>query len=256
MVKTTFKRYEAKYKIKQIKQKAFLAAISEYIEPAKFRKYMVQNLYYDTEDWEVIRQSIEKPLYKEKMRLRYYGNKPYNKRTGEDTSLFLEMKKKYMGEVYKRRIEIPVEKLYGKDIRDVVADEPSQISQELAFYLQTNPVSEKLYISYQREAYTGVKEKDLRITFDTEVQYRLEELSFQSTLKGRSPLSPETVILEIKTQEGIPLWLTNALSEYKIFPVTFSKCGICYLVEQVQGSLISYTNYAEGVFRCEAGDLL
>ena len=217
-----FKRYEAKYLITKAQSTALLETLSTHMISDQFGEYLVQNLYYDTENWDVIRTSIEKPIYKEKMRLRCYGT------PAKESDLYLELKKKHKGIVYKRRIAFPGLRLSGKDVRDIVAEEPSQISQELGFYLKINPVFEKIYLSYKRRAFTGTTDKGLRITFDTDIRYRLHDLAFQKPDLGTSILLPGQTIMEIKTLGGMPLWLARTLSKHKIYQTSFSKYGSCY----------------------------
>jgi hypothetical protein len=217
-----FERYEKKYLITRERGAALMSILSQRATPAGFGEYTVQNLYFDTENWDVIRASIEKPLYKEKMRLRCYGA------PNREGRLFLELKKKYKGIVYKRRIPVSAEAFPGKSIREIVSGESSQISRELDFYLRTNPVFEKIYISYRRIAFDGTEDEGLRVTFDTDVRFRSYDLHFERPEDGRLVLPPAGMLMEIKTLGGIPLWLTRALSENGIFPRSFSKYGVCY----------------------------
>jgi len=185
-------------------------------------EYLVQNLYYDTDGWDAIRCSIEKPYYKEKIRLRCYGE------MNQESRLFFELKKKYNGIVYKRRIVIPAKNFLSSSIRDVVSKEISQISREIDFYMQANAVSEKMYISYMRTAFVGIADEGLRITFDRDMRIRLDCLNYTRPGIGHALLPQDAMLMEIKTLGGMPLWLTRALSEGEIFPTSFSKCGTCY----------------------------
>lgn len=217
-----FKRHEAKYLITKAQKALLLDTISQYVVSDKFDEYIVQNLYYDTENWDIIHRSIEKPLFKEKMRLRCYGLKT------QDSKFFLELKKKYKGIVYKRRIAFSGMMLSDSGVRDIVEQEASQIAHELDFYLKSVPVRERMYLSYKRSAYAGTEDSGLRMTFDTDVRYRVHDLDFKQPDKGSPILSPEKVIMEIKVPYGMPLWLVQILSENEIYPASFSKCGVCY----------------------------
>lgn len=221
-MKNVFQRNETKYLITEKQCTALLEDLKEHIRPDEFGDYLVQNLYYDTKNWDIIRKSIEKPLYKEKMRLRCYGT------LTEQRKLFLELKKKYKGVVYKRRVAFPAIKKMNAEIRDLIEEEATQISRELAFHLFKNPVDEKMYLSHKRRAFAGVEDKELRITFDKDIRYRIRDLDFKMPDVGTSILSADMVILEIKVGGGMPLWLTQALSKHKIFPRSFSKYGTCY----------------------------
>ncbi|MCL2412168.1 MAG: polyphosphate polymerase domain-containing protein, partial [Treponema sp.] len=209
-----------------------------------FGDYIVQNLYYDTNNWDIIRESVEKPLYKEKLRLRLYGQ--YN----SESRGFLELKKKYNGIVYKRRFAFPLSELKKRNVQEIVSADNSQISREIDFYLKRKQVSEKIYIAYKRIAYTGGKlhqhaaaaarslsgsnteNNELRITFDKDIVFRLNSLdSFKGIFNpnnGRQILRQNQMLMEIKTTGVMPLWLARTLSENNIFSIPFSKVGICF----------------------------
>ena len=221
-MQSTFKRYEKKYIITREQHAAFYDVLTRHMTPDNFGEYLVQNLYYDTDGWDVIRASIEKPSYKEKMRLRCYGE------MNQESRLFLELKKKYKGIVYKRRMAIPARTFPTGSVRGVLSSDPSQIAREFDFYLKTNAVSGKIYISYWRSAYVGIEDSELRITFDKDIRFRLDCLDYFDPGSGHFILPQDKMVMEIKTPGGMPLWLARALCENKIFPTPFSKFGVCY----------------------------
>ena len=218
-----FKRCEEKYLMTKEQHAAIQNTFFLHMEPDEYGEYLVQNLYYDTENWDIIRASLEKLVYKEKLRLRCYGT------LEQSSGLYLELKKKYKGVVYKRRIPIPMDGFCVENVRDIVADNPSQIARELDFYLKTNAVSEKIYISYKRSAYAGVEDKNLRVTFDTDVRYRLDLLDYSQPENGYAILPRDGVLMEIKTLGAMPMWMVRSLCENRIFPTSFSKYGMCYI---------------------------
>jgi SPX domain protein involved in polyphosphate accumulation len=217
-----FKRYEKKYLVTREQGTALQELFLRHMEADRYGSYLVQNLYFDTDNWDAIRESVDKPIYKEKMRLRCYGVPQ------QGTDLFLELKKKYKGIVYKRRVAIPSASLSGKTVRDAVCTEPSQIARELGFYLKSNAVSEKIYIAYRRVALAGVQDDGLRVTFDTDLCFRTDRLDFTHPHVGLPILPGNDMLMEIKTLGGMPMWMVRILSESKIYPTTFSKYGVCY----------------------------
>ena len=221
-MQSIFKRYEKKYIITKEQSIQLQKAISQYMTQDQYGEYLVQNLYYDTENWDIIRASIEKPLYKEKMRLRCYGE------SSGESKFYLELKKKYKGVVYKRRIAIPAQSLIGNSVQAAITETPSQISRELDFYMRSNGVSEKIYIAYQRLAFAGIADEGLRVTFDADVRFRLDDLSFSNSTAGQYILPDGEILMEVKALGGMPLWVANALSENGVFPTSFSKFGTCY----------------------------
>jgi SPX domain protein involved in polyphosphate accumulation len=221
-VQSIFKRYEKKYLITREQYAALENVISRHMAPDSFGEYLVQNLYYDTDGWDVIRASIEKPAFKEKMRLRCYGE------INQESRLFLELKKKYRGVVYKRRMAISAKTVSGGSVPHLVPDGGSQMEREMDFYIKANAVSPKIYISYRRAAFVGIEDKGLRVTFDAGIRFRLDCLDYSRPGAGHSILPRDKMVMEIKTPGGMPIWLARALCEDKIFPTAFSKYGVCY----------------------------
>jgi hypothetical protein len=221
-MQSIFKRYERKYIVTREQYASLENVLSRHLEPDAFGEYLVQNLYYDTDGWDVIRASIEKPAYKEKMRLRCYGE------MNQESKLFFELKKKYKGIVYKRRMAVPAKTLPAGSVLDVVPDGASQIARELDYYMKTNAVSGKIYISYWRTAFAGIADRELRVTFDTDIRFRLDCLDSFHPGDGHFILPRDKMLMEVKTPGGMPVWLARALCENKIFPTAFSKFGVCY----------------------------
>ncbi|MDR1061395.1 MAG: polyphosphate polymerase domain-containing protein [Clostridiales bacterium] len=224
-MQSIFKRYEQKHLVTREQAAALAGAFSRRMAPDRYGEYLVQNLYYDTAGWDVVRASIEKPVYKEKLRLRCYGV------PNRESKAFLELKKKYRGVVYKRRIAFPAQALGGGTVRAIVSRDSSQIGRELDFYMRANPVSERMYISYLRTALAGEAggpEAGLRVTFDTDVRFRLDLLDYAHPGDGWGALPSDRALMEIKTLGGMPMWMARALCENGAFPAGFSKYGACY----------------------------
>jgi len=222
-LENVFKRREIKFILNREQYTAVKKSFATRMVADEYANYLVQNVYFDTDNWSVIRESIEKPLYKEKLRLRCYGI------PRRDTFMFLELKKKFDGIVYKRRIAFPMEEIFenSKNLHRIIAQDSSQIGRELAFYLETHPVYERVYIAYQRQAFFDGN--DLRVTFDTDTHFRLHSLGYENPRDGNLLIPPDSAIMEIKTGSGVPLWLTEVLSGKKIYPTTFSKYGTGYI---------------------------
>ena len=216
-----FTRYEKKFLITKGQAASLVAALNERMKPDLYDSYWVQNLYFDTENWDVIHTSMQRPYYKEKMRLRYYG-------TPDGASeAYLELKKKYAGVVYKRRIALPLAAITSP-LEEVLASHQTQIAKELDFYLRTNKVSQKMFVAYRRRAFSCDEHPGLRLTLDTDIRYRSDELHFQEPNEGRIVLSDDYQLMEIKFPASIPLWLARLCSENGIFATTYSKYARCF----------------------------
>jgi len=231
-MKNIFRRREKKYLITNEQGAALQKITSRYTVIDRQGEYLIRDLYYDTDNWDIICKSIEKPSYKEKLRLRLYGE--YN----SESQGFLEIKRKYDDIVYKRRIAFPIDELKNRRVMEIVSADDSQISREIRYFLRINPVTEKIHITYKRTAYEGNKNSGLRITFDRDIAFHLCPLNndfFNEynpdsgyRIENHKILDPNQMLMEIKTEDAIPLWLTSILSENNIFPVSFSKFGVCY----------------------------
>lgn len=221
MCVTVFKRYELKYLIDKAKFNELIAKAAGRLKPDEYGKSTVLSLYYDTDDFRLIRRSIEAPEYKEKLRLRSYGM------LSVGGAAFLELKKKYEGVVYKRRVKL------GKSEVISGAVGSGQIAEEIKYFknFYGNPTP-KFLIIYDRLAFSG--ENDLRVTFDTNIRYRIDRLGLNSGLDGTPIISKNEVLMEIKTGAAIPLWLAKILSELKIYKTSFSKCGEAYKAELIK----------------------
>lgn len=223
----SFKRYERKYLIDKATAQSFLSLISSRLDYDAFcvggKKYRIYNIYFDTDDLAVIRESVAKPAFKEKARFRAYDN------YAETGTGFLEIKRKIRGVVVKRRIS-----LSERDALKFVSSgvlpcgDDSQMARELAWYFKCNDVGPKAYISYDRMAFFCTDDKNIRVTFDDNVLYRTQNVSIEAGDGGTPLLPPDLCILELKFAEAMPIWLSNALSECKIYPHSFSKYGNVY----------------------------
>ena len=222
-IQTNFKRYEKKFFLTREQYRLFLKKIDSFVKADAFPHYTICNLYYDTDNFALIRASIEKPVYKEKLRVRSYGTPT------ESDKVFVELKKKYEGVVYKRRVPTPpafVEPLLSGFRR---GDENPQISKELAYFNRFYRLQPEVFIAYDRQAFQGIENKELRITFDTKLRYRLENLDLRNGDYGEPILNDEDkILMEIKIPGTCPLWLSRILSELKIHSFSFSKYGTCY----------------------------
>ena len=221
-MKTIFSRNEKKYIISQAQSDKLKLRLTEFMKPDKYSTYWVQNLFYDTENWDMIHTSMEKPYYKEKMRLRCYGS------ILETDRVFLELKKKYSGTVYKRRVPLSPSDVIAMPIEEILLKNNSQISKELKYHIQRTGVAKKFYLSYYRNAFVCLNNSDLRLTIDTNIRYRLNNLNFVQSINYGTALDSNMFLLEIKTASNIPLWLTNLLGELGIYSTPFSKYAACF----------------------------
>ena len=218
-----FKRYELKYLLTQEQKQIVLHAMEPYMQLDKYGRTTIRNIYYDTDDYLLIRRSIEKPVYKEKLRIRSY------KRAKPESTVFVELKKKYQSVVYKRRISLPEKGAMEWIDKDHHCHDGTQIASEIEYFIDyyktLHPV---VFLSYEREAYYCTNGSDFRVTFDDTILCRQEDLSLKSEAYGIPLLPEDTVLMELKCSGGIPLWMTRVLSSQHIYKTSFSKYGTAY----------------------------
>lgn len=229
MSNTVFNRYEKKFLINNDVYEQLVERLSEYMVPDSHSRdggiYSICNIYYDTDNDYLIRKSIDKPIYKEKLRLRSYGT------PSMDSEAFIEIKKKFKGNVNKRRITMSLKEAVAyldEDIKPESISENSQIFKEIEYMRQRYTLEPKVYLSYDRRAYYGKDDRELRITFDRNITTRRENLKLESGSYGNKLLPENYWIMEIKISQAIPLWLADILAELKVYKTSFSKYGTEY----------------------------
>lgn len=219
-----FRRRELKFLLDGRQREELEQLLREYMVPDKYGRSTICNLYYDTEDFRLIRHSLEKPVYKEKLRLRSYGV------VEPGTDVFLEMKKKYQGIVYKRRMQVTEEEAKAFMERSAPLPQDNQIGRELIYFRDFyGDLEPRVHLSYEREAWFGKEDSGFRMTLDQNIRYRTADLSLASPVGGSKILPDEMSLLEVKASGGIPLWLMEHLSRSRIHKQSFSKYGRAYM---------------------------
>ena len=220
-----FQRYEKKYLLDTKQYSYIRELLDKYMNHDKFYKTRVNSIYYDTDSCELIRRSIEKPEYKEKLRIRTYGD------VKDDDKVFVELKKKYDGIVYKRRTK-SVYRDVLKNIYECKFDD-QQIGNEIRYALKYyDHLKPAYFISYLRTSYVANDDNNIRITFDQDIRYRHNHLSLENE-KDDEPVT-DKIIMELKVNGSIPLWLSHILNEVRVYPQGFSKVGTAYLKELME----------------------
>ena len=215
------KRYELKYIITKEQEDFLKARLKGHLYVDEFGKTSIASLYYDTPDYRFIRESNDKPVFKEKLRLRSYGL------ADDNSPVFLELKRKAYGVVYKRRIRSTI-----PEIKSFLEGETSdlgegQINKEIDYFVSQNELVPACLIIYDRTAYYEPN-GDLRLTIDNNPRFRMDDLDLRVSMDGE-PLLPEGYsILEVKVQGAMPLWLSKILNEGRIYKTSFSKYGEAY----------------------------
>ena len=234
--KKSFDRIEKKYLITTKNRETLLKSIHENMDEDAYFKSGVFNIYFDNDNYDLIIQSIDHPIFKEKLRARSYEG--YDK-------VFFEIKTKLLSRDenigYKRRVLVTL-----KDYDDLVNHkatmlklacrkienrEDIQIAREIDYFINHFDLKPKILVYYDRESYVG--SDGLRITFDTDLRYRTKSLKFSRNSHDKSYFKDKnSIIMEIKAGGALPLWLVHTLSAEHIYPQRFSKIGKIY--EQIR----------------------
>lgn len=217
-----FQRIETKYLLTKTKQEEFLNEIEPYMQLDEYGLHTICNIYYDTPQYELIRRSIEKTKYKEKLRLRSYGV-PDNSQ-----EVYIEIKKKYQKVVYKRREGVTMREADAYLNHGIKPSKDSQILHEIDYFMQHYKPEGKLFLAYDRMAYFGREDSSIRITFDRNIRSREYDLDLRKGDYGELLFENGEQIMEIKVGQAMPIWLADSLAKLEIYPVSFSKYGRIY----------------------------
>ena len=218
-----FERYEIKYLLTREQKDTVMSAMAPHMEPDSFGRSTIRNLYYDTDNYRLVRRSQERPLYKEKLRVRSYCTaKP-------DDEVFIELKKKYNSVVYKRRTGIREKEVADYLAGRILAPKRCQITDEIDYFRQFyGTLAPRVFLSYEREAFFEKGNGSFRVTFDENILWRTTDLSLEAGIYGENILKPGQTLMELKTAGGIPLWMVDILTGQKLQRTSFSKYGSAY----------------------------
>lgn len=261
MAQMVFKRREVKYLLTDEQRAEIIDAFAGYMVDDEYGKSTVCNIYYDTPTQLLIRRSIEKPNYKEKIRVRSYGPaKPGG-------NVFLELKKKYDHIVYKRRCVAPLEKALA--FFDGTYEPKSQIEREIIYSIRRyEGLYAYCYLAYDREAFYGANDHEFRVTFDSNQRFRTTNVDLTTEPEGELILPDGLNIMEVKAGGAVPLWFAHYLTEHKLYRTSFSKIGRAYTALYKRGEVKvpvtdhgmtdklllpdEYTSYLQGTTRAAA----
>lgn len=222
MAQTVFQRYEKKYLLNREQYAALRDRLSGRMQEDRYGSYTICNIYYDTPDYRLIRASLDKPVYKEKLRLRSYGT------PDSQSPVFLELKKKFKGVVYKRRAVLTLEEAQAFLWDGERPSGQEQILNEIDWAMQFYRPEPKVFIGYDRIALCSEEEPELRVTFDTGLRWRNAALDLSKGDWGAPIRRDGKILMELKLPGVMPLWMAHLLGDLQIYPTSFSKYGACY----------------------------
>lgn len=222
----TFQRGEKKFYLNQTQYNKLRDALVGKMSVDQYGRHTILNVYCDNDYNESIIKSISKPVYKEKLRLRAYGIPT------DDSIAFLEIKKKFKGVVYKRRIAVPYKEAWDYLCSNKKLADNSQQAREIDYLKTRMCLKPHVFVGYDRIAMYGLEDKELRITFDTNIRYRYEDIDLRLGDCGKLLVWQGHYVMEIKCLGSLPIWLIGILTKESIYPVSFSKVGNVFLKNQ------------------------
>lgn len=227
-IKQTIQRVEKKYIVTSVQYEELLQRMQPNIEEDEFPTSAIYNLYLDTEDFRLITNSLEKPIYKEKLRIRSYGERAIN----DHKDVFFEIKKKYKDTVCKRRITLENDEM-NLFLEHKGNYRTTQIEKEISYALRFYDVEPLIFLAYNRQSFKGNEDSTLRITFDFHIRSRFHDLCLADRFEDKELLNSGEAVMEIKAMHTLPLWLVAILSDMKLYPTSFSKVGMVYKKERL-----------------------
>jgi hypothetical protein len=219
---TRMQRIEKKFLLTRTETERLRKKLSQYVLPDAYPFSSIRNVYYDTSTFSLIRASIEKPAFKEKLRLRSYST------PSSTDDVFVELKRKCKGVVYKRRIEMPLGDAVRFLSHEYAPEKPDQVMREIEWLTSRYELEPRVCVNYERFAFKGIHQPDLRITFDSKLSWQTHDPSLACPDWGASALPDDLSIMEVKCAGAMPLWLARMLSLEEVFPTSFSKYGYIY----------------------------
>lgn len=214
---TVFERSEKKYLVPKAQWPQVVRGMAGHMQQDEYGKHTICSIYYDTPDFACAQAQLQKPDYREKLRLRSYGIPQ------SQDIVYLEMKKKLGKVTHKRRMGLTLAETRDYIQWGLPPCDTGQVFGEIDWFVQQNQPEAKAVICYDRVALLGIEEEELRITFDFDVRWRSECLDLAKGDWGSGLLAPGQVLMEVKANEALPLWLAHGLSEQGLFPQSCSK---------------------------------
>lgn len=235
MIKKIFKRVEQKYILTEEQYLKLQDLIDKYFIQDNYYFSKIYNLYFDNDNYDSIINSLEKPKYKSKVRLRSYGP------AKNDEYLFLEIKHKYKGTVYKRRINLTLKEFNEYMKNGTYPKKKKQIMKEIDYYIKYHNLHPAIFVAYDRYSYYSREDENFRITFDCNLRGRTKNLILEDDVKDKMYFDDVTYIMEVKCLYTLPLWFVKELTKFKIYPKSFSKVGNIYLKERRKNNVRKYS---------------
>lgn len=241
-----FRRKEQKYLITVNQYEALLVSLAPYMRSDKNGKggrYTVTSLYFDSPNHQIYYETKNKLKYRQKLRLRVYDE------TDENGTAFFEVKQKHKKVVNKRRLLMPIReanRYLAKDLEAPLENYETsneQVMKEIHYFRQFYNLQPEMIVSYDRHAMHGIDDAELRLTFDFNLRSRKEDLFVEHGSYGDYFINPNLVVLEVKVNDSVPLWLARILQSLECEQRSASK--FCTSIEALKSEQLSQPKNVE-----------
>ncbi len=227
------KRFERKYIINFQTYEMVKNYMKKYFSPDKNGDngvYRVTSLYYDSPDFRAYREKVDGEKKRSKVRLRVYQDLKGNYLNPTNKKVLLEIKKRDNLNVFKKKSlmsqneakEFIKKPVLHKNIINNGVDSLTEVAYLRTLY-NIRPI---VIVSYIREAFTNKFGPEVRITFDKCVKYRDANFDVQEAKCKNYSLDPRLIIMEIKYNELLPVWISKLIGKYSLILNTFGKYSV------------------------------
>lgn len=224
----SFNRFELKYALPIQAVPRIKEAILKYALPDPFGdgegRYLLTSLYYDSPAYTFFWEKIDGIKYRRKLRMRWYETEPCLRK---DSTVFLEIKQRVDRVTQKKRLPLRYEEALSFCSEGIIPGhegEDKATVDEIYSLLKLYDLKPKVITTYARQAFVGTDyDLGLRITFDSHVTYRTRNLDLDGGSYDGFIVPPDLVIMEIKTNERVPFWITELVSEKELKLIRVSK---------------------------------
>ena len=238
----SIRRVEKKYLITRSEKATLLKALKKQLVHDEYYKEEILSLYLDTDNFDLAIKTIDRPEFREKVRVRAYNVPKRSTRIFFEVKTKLATNKTKIGN--KRRLIIPLKDFYsymntGKNLEQIAASASNnnpqqiQVAKELDYLIKHYNLRPKIIIVSNRTAFSGKNDPTFRLTFDENLRFRTTDLKLEKGSSGEKyfPSTPDPkrgIIMEAKTINAMPPWFVDEISRLKIYPTRFSKYGKIY----------------------------
>lgn len=233
-----FTRREQKYLITKQQYQALIKKLNYRMRPdlnGIDGRYTVTSLYFDNEDRDIYYETKNRLRFRQKLRLRVYDDTDIN------GTAFFEVKQKHNKVVNKRRMILPLQEAYRYlsyspgESREGYETSNTQVLREIDHFRWLYQLEPEMIVSYDRHALHEIDNPDLRITFDFNMRTRNDNFAVEDGPYGDNFVDTDLVILEVKVDDSVPLWLTRILQEVQCDQRGASK--FCTSLEFLNGEI-------------------